>query len=47
MTSTGIQFQQDQRFERGFPVPHKVNQMVWDDDKIYMANARGYFVINK
>lgn len=28
-------------------MPHKVNQMVWDDDKIYMANARGYYVINK
>lgn len=28
-------------------MPHKVHQIVWDDDKIYMANIKGYFVINK
>lgn len=47
MSSVGIQFQQDQKYERGYQIPHKAIALVWDDEKIYMANTKGYYIINK
>lgn len=46
-TNVGCQFQQDAKFERGFQLPHKVHQIYWDDDKIYMANNKGYQILKK
>lgn len=28
-------------------IPYKVFQLAWDDDKIFMCHAKGYYVINR
>lgn len=29
------------------PIPYKVFQLAWDDDKIFMCHAKGYYAISR
>jgi len=47
ITQDGLQFQLNQKHEKGFFIGIKPTSLIWDNDKIYMCAHRGYMIINQ